>query len=109
MVSMPGLSLSAGRYVVQLAAPTTRLLGLDSGTFGSSVPEAGLEPARPCRKEILRLAGNGGGSKISQFVALSRFRGLRGGSYSPRVMDTQMDTCSLLRAALQEISQLPHS
>ena len=57
------------------------------------VPEPGFEPGRPYGHGILRQSGKGGGSRFSQFVALSRVRGLRGVLYSPRVMVTQMDTC----------------
>ena len=47
---------------------------------------------------ILRRRRKGGESRFSQFVALSRFRGVRGGSYSPRVMDTQVDTCFMFQS-----------
>ena len=40
----------------------------------------------------VRQCGKGDEQSYSQFVALSRLRGLRGGSYSPRTMVTQVDT-----------------
>ena len=62
------------------------------GIIGPLVPEPGFEPGRPCGHGILRPRGRGGGSRFSQFVALSRVRGLRGVLYSPRIMVTQVET-----------------
>jgi hypothetical protein len=74
------------------AAGTQRFSCTLSKLLRSLVPETGLEPVLPCGKRTLSTLEKGGESIFIGFVALSRLRGLRGVLYSPRVMDTQMDT-----------------
>jgi hypothetical protein len=56
------------------------------------VPEAGLEPALPCGKGILRPERRGDGSTFCRAVALFHYEGYGQRPYFTRVMDTQVDT-----------------
>ncbi len=81
------------------------LSGQVQGIIGPLVPEPGFEPGRPCGQWILRQRGKGGESMFSQFVALSRLRGVRGGSYSPRLMVTQMDAHFFGRGCSKRVAE----